>query len=57
MNLDPFETHNDDEIWTALEHAHLKKYVKALPAGLTYECGEGGQNMRCVRSHNYIVLM
>ena len=24
MNLDPFEMYSDDQIWMALEHAHLK---------------------------------
>ncbi|EFN62768.1 Multidrug resistance-associated protein 1 [Camponotus floridanus] len=28
MNLDPFVCYSDDEIWTALEHAHLKSFVK-----------------------------
>lgn len=27
MNLDPFESYSDYEIWRALEHAHLKSYV------------------------------
>ncbi|KAJ8308836.1 hypothetical protein KUTeg_013710 [Tegillarca granosa] len=33
------------ELWTALEHAHLKDFVKGLSDGLKYECGEGGQNL------------
>lgn len=28
MNLDPFHEHSDQEIWTTLEHAHLKPFVK-----------------------------
>lgn len=28
MNLDPFNKHSDQEVWTALEHAHLKSFVK-----------------------------
>ena len=51
MNLDPFESHKDQEIWQALEHAHLKDYVNTLPAGLSYECGEGGQNMRYIEKY------
>lgn len=30
MNLDPFDKHNDDEVWQALEHAHLKTFVKGI---------------------------
>lgn len=28
INLDPFDTHTDEEVWRALEHAHLKTFVK-----------------------------
>ena len=46
MNLDPFDAHSDDEIWRALEHAHLKSYVTSLADGLQHECSEGGENLR-----------
>ena len=46
MNLDPFDAYSDEQIWQALEHAHLKQFVRSLPAALHYECGEGGQNLR-----------
>lgn len=39
MNIDPFNSHTDDEIWIALEHAHLKTFVKNLPEGLTFKVG------------------
>ncbi|CAL7934381.1 unnamed protein product [Xylocopa violacea] len=45
MNLDPFNCHNDDEVWRALEHAHLKSFVKNLPNGLLHEVSEGGENL------------
>lgn len=45
FNLDPFNKYSDEEIWTALEHAHLKSFVKALPAGLNHEVSEGGENL------------
>ncbi|KAK2159275.1 hypothetical protein LSH36_155g02029 [Paralvinella palmiformis] len=45
MNLDPFDRYADDELWIALEHAHLRDFVATLPAGLNYEVGEGGQNL------------
>ena len=46
MNLDPFEKFEDDKLWEALHHAHLKDFVQSLPPRLAYECGEGGQNLR-----------
>ena len=48
MNLDPFDRHSDEEVWTALEHAHLKQFVSGLKETLQYECSEGGENLRLV---------
>ncbi|KAJ8721589.1 hypothetical protein PYW07_002364 [Mythimna separata] len=45
MNLDPFETFSDDDIWRALEYAHLKPFVQGLAAGLRHEVSEGGENL------------
>ncbi|KZC08998.1 Multidrug resistance-associated protein 1 [Dufourea novaeangliae] len=45
MNLDPFNNHSDDEIWRALEHAHLKSFIKSLSSGLLHEVTEGGDNL------------
>lgn len=45
LNLDPFNTRTDDEIWRALEYAHLKAYVKGLAAGINHEVTEGGENL------------
>ncbi|GJQ88500.1 hypothetical protein Trydic_g10000, partial [Trypoxylus dichotomus] len=45
MNLDPFDTHNDSEVWAALDHAHLKSFVEGLPSGLNHEVAEGGENL------------
>ncbi|XP_076628337.1 multidrug-Resistance like Protein 1 isoform X1 [Colletes latitarsis] len=45
MNLDPFNRHTDDEIWRALEHAHLKSFIKNLPNGILHEVTEGGENL------------
>ena len=44
-NLDPFETFGDNEIWQALEQAHLKSYVQNLSGGLSFEVNEGGENL------------
>lgn len=33
MNLDPFDKHTDDEVWRALEQAHLKAFVKGESCG------------------------
>ena len=45
MNLDPFSTQTDQDLWTALELAHLKSYVASLPGGLDYVVSEGGGNL------------
>ncbi|XP_048752627.2 ATP-binding cassette sub-family C member 3-like isoform X3 [Ostrea edulis] len=44
MNVDPMDEYTDEEIWNALEHAHLKSYVQSLSTGLDSECGERGDN-------------
>ncbi|KAK2141833.1 hypothetical protein LSH36_1034g00008 [Paralvinella palmiformis] len=45
MNLDPFNHHTDDELWIALEHAHLKSFVLSQAEQLEYACAEGGENL------------
>ncbi|XP_065209502.1 multidrug resistance-associated protein 1-like isoform X2 [Planococcus citri] len=45
MNLDPFGDHSDDEIWRALELAHLKSYISSLNDALRFEIAEGGENV------------
>uniref|UniRef100_A0A6Q2X0G2 ATP-binding cassette, sub-family C (CFTR/MRP), member 2 n=1 Tax=Esox lucius TaxID=8010 RepID=A0A6Q2X0G2_ESOLU len=45
MNLDPFETFSDEEIWGVLELSHLKDYVGGLQEGLNHEVSEGGENL------------
>ncbi|XP_058473003.1 multidrug resistance-associated protein 1-like isoform X1 [Solea solea] len=45
MNLDPFDTCSDEELWTALELAHLSSFVSELPQRLNYQCCEGGENL------------
>ncbi|XP_029673301.1 multidrug resistance-associated protein 1 isoform X1 [Formica exsecta] len=45
MNLDPFDCYADEEIWRALEHAHLKSFIKNLPNALLHEVSEGGENL------------
>lgn len=29
INLDPFNCYTDDEVWRALEHAHLKSFIRS----------------------------
>jgi ABC-type multidrug transport system fused ATPase/permease subunit len=45
MNLDPSHKYSDQQLWTALELAHLKKYANSLDAGLDYQITEGGDNL------------
>ena len=46
MNLDPFEQYEDKDLWMALEKAHMKEFVQEMEEGLSYECSEGGENLR-----------
>ena len=41
-NLDPFSDATDAEVWEALHRAQMDEAVRALPAGLDSEVGEGG---------------
>ncbi|KAF1388604.1 hypothetical protein PFLUV_G00092020 [Perca fluviatilis] len=45
MNLDPFDTCSEEDLWKALELAHLSSFVSALPQKLDHECSEGGENL------------
>lgn len=45
MNLDPFNKYSDEEIWKALELAHLKSFVAGLQLKLLHEVTEGGDNL------------
>ncbi|KAF7259936.1 hypothetical protein EG68_02798 [Paragonimus skrjabini miyazakii] len=45
FNLDPFGRKSDNEIWSALEAAHLSNWVTSDGITLDYECGEGGCNL------------
>jgi ATP-binding cassette subfamily C (CFTR/MRP) protein 1 len=44
FNLDPFEVYTDQEIWAALEDAHIKEYVSSDTLGLFKLVEEGGKN-------------
>ena len=44
-NLDPFDEYTDEEIWNAIELAHLKTWTDQLDKGLEYEVSEGGANL------------
>ena len=48
VNLDPFDSHTDDEVWIALKTAHLNDFVGSLPRGLQHEISEGGENIRYI---------
>ena len=50
LNLDPNERlnqngHTDEDLWRALERAHLKEFISASPEGLNKQIEEGGSNL------------
>ena len=45
-NLDPFDAHSDEEVWRALESAHLSSFVATLNGKLQHVIIEGGENLR-----------
>jgi ATP-binding cassette subfamily C (CFTR/MRP) protein 1 len=46
FNIDPFNRHSDVDIWSALEHAHLKDFAMSNPQRLQHLITEGGDNIR-----------
>ena len=48
MNLDPFESYSDGDVWDALESAHLKSFVSGLEKKLQHHIAESGENLRYV---------
>lgn len=44
QNVDPTETYGDDEIWRAIEMAHLSSFLRTLPNGLDHQVSEAGSN-------------
>ncbi|XP_059668430.1 ABC transporter C family member 2-like [Cornus florida] len=44
FNLDPFNEHNDADLWEALERAHLKEVIRRNFLGLDAEVSEAGEN-------------
>ncbi|KAL6561922.1 Canalicular multispecific organic anion transporter 1 [Orobanche gracilis] len=44
FNLDPFNEHNDADLWEALERAHLKDVIRRNHLGLDAEVSEAGEN-------------
>lgn len=44
MNFDPFEEHDNRDLWNALEKANLKNMVEMLPRQLHKEICECGAN-------------
>ena len=46
MNLDPFESYSDDDLWRALESTHLKTFVSGLEKKFQHHIVEGGENLR-----------
>ncbi|KAG8474416.1 hypothetical protein CXB51_033997 [Gossypium anomalum] len=44
LNLDPFNEHNEADLWEALERAHLKDVIRRNSFGLDAEVLESGEN-------------
>ncbi|KAK8931125.1 ABC transporter C family member 2 [Platanthera zijinensis] len=44
FNLDPFNEHNDADLWESLERSHLKDAIRRNPFGLDAEVSEAGEN-------------
>ena len=50
-NLDPKGDKTDQDLWEALEQAHLKNFVKDLKETLEHNVGESGDNLRYYKFH------
>lgn len=44
FNLDPFNKHTDEEVWSVLEACGMKEHVLSLPKKLEEDVAEGGDN-------------
>ncbi|XP_036912752.1 ATP-binding cassette sub-family C member 3 isoform X3 [Sturnira hondurensis] len=44
-NLDPFSNYSEEDLWHALKLSHLHTFVSSQPAGLDFQCSEGGENL------------
>ena len=67
-NLDPFSLYTDEELWSALESAHIKSTIASTKHGLSHVVSEAGNNFstgqrqlislaRCILRRSKIVLM
>lgn len=50
-NLDPFDEYSDDEIWAAVQKAHLSEFVGTFENKLLFEVAESGSNLRFLLQH------
>ncbi|PVD27618.1 hypothetical protein C0Q70_12784 [Pomacea canaliculata] len=57
INLDPLDQYSDDQIWKALESAHLKSFVEGLPEQLNHQVGEEGLRLGTLLRRTKILVL
>ncbi|KAI6220946.1 Multidrug resistance-associated protein 1 isoform X4 [Aphelenchoides fujianensis] len=55
-NLDPFEEYTDEQVWSALERAHLAPFVRSLADRLQHEVADSGSNLRQADGRQLVCL-
>lgn len=48
-NIDPFNEHTDEELWSVIEMSGMKTMIEELSNQLNHEIAECGENLRLIR--------